>query len=421
MGHFYINTHKYKWIYIYYLVLHLICLSWTNTGLVAPNTILRLGVTIAIFVPLIKYFWMAPAVIILFVGLRFNSVAPFGYIPQTWNIYCWLIIIISILHNYIYENRIYKFSSKQLLLVIFIFIIDTINLQPFTPFILFVIMLCVLYNSINNEISLNISMLSFIILALTLSIYYFAFAKEFMESYYGSDAERAVWVDPNYFGTLIGCGIILSFILLFTTKPNIVLKVIFILCIILGYIVVILQASRGATLGISVAIIVFLLLSKIKVYNKLFIAFIIIIGVIYLFNSGFFTLLIDRTLDDAGTGSGRTEIWISKFSDWSDNYINLIGCGYQSSIHSFIPYNLDCHNELLSTLINYGIISIVILIFSTFNIIKKTNNLTFNLPIIFFLFVTFMTLSPFSIQSGWIACPMLIVILYKYNILYKFK
>ncbi|MBO5847940.1 MAG: O-antigen ligase family protein [Bacteroidales bacterium] len=363
---------------------------------------------------------MAPAVIILFVGLRFNSVAPFGYIPQTWNIYCWLIIIISILHNYIYKNRIYKFSSKQLLLVIFIFIIDTINLQPFTPFILFVIMLCVLYNSINNEISLNISMLSFIILALTLSIYYFAFAKEFMESYYGSDAERAVWVDPNYFGTLIGCGIILSFILLFTTKPNIVLKVIFILCIILSYIVVILQASRGATLSISVAIIVFLLLSKIKVYNKIFIAFIIIIGVIYLFNSGFFTLLIDRTLDDAGTGSGRTEIWISKFSDWSDNNINLIGCGYLSSIHSFIPYNLDCHNELLSTLINYGIISIVILIFSTFNIIKKTNNLTFNLPIIFFLFVTFMTLSPFSNQAGWIACPMLIVILYKYNILYKF-
>lgn len=421
MGHFYINTHKYKWIYIYYLVLHLICLSWTNTGLVAPNTILRLGVTIAIFVPLIKYFWMAPAVIILFVGLRFNSVAPFGYIPQTWNIYCWLIIIISILHNYIYENRIYKFSSKQLLLVIFIFIIDTINLQPFTPFILFVIMLCVLYNSINNEISLNISMLSFIILALTLSIYYFAFAKEFMESYYGSDAERAVWVDPNYFGTLIGCGIILSFILLFTTKTNIALKVIFILCIILGYIVVILQASRGATLATSVAIIVFLLLSKIKVYNKIFISFLIIIGVVYLFNSGFFTLLIDRSLNDAGTGSGRTEIWISKFSDWSDNFINLIGCGYQSSIHSFIPYHMDCHNELLSTLINYGIIGIFILIFSTFNIIKKTNNLTFNLPIIFFLLISFMTLSPFTTQTGWIACPMLIVILYKYNILYKFK
>lgn len=420
MEHFYINTKKYKWIYIYYLVLHFICLSWTNTGLVAPNIILRLGVTIAIFVPLIKYFWMAPSVIVLFVGLRFNSIAPFGYIPQTWSAYCWLIIIIYILHNYVYKNKV-KFSFKQLLLLIFIFFIDLINLQPFTPFLLFVILLCILYNSINNEISLNISMFSFIILALTLSIYYFVFAKEFMESYYGSDAERAAWVDPNYFGILIGCGIILSFILLFTTKTHIILKIIFILCIILGYIVIILQASRGATLAISVAIIIFLFLSKMKLYNKIFISFLIIIGVVYLFNSGYFTLLVDRTLNDAGTGSGRTEIWNSKFLDWSDNFINFIGSGYQSSVHKFIPYHLDCHNEFLSTLINYGVVSIIIIIISVFNIMTKFKNFTFNLPVTSFILMSFMTLSPFTIQTGWIACPMLIVILYKYNTLYKSK
>lgn len=417
MDVFTINYKKNKWIYIYYIILHFICLSWTNTEMVAPPTVMRLGITMAVFFPLIKYFWLSPAVIILFVSLRFNSVAPFGYIPQTWLIYELCIIIIAIVHSLLYKKKyLFKFSNIQISLLLFIFIIDLINLKIFSPLFLFLITLYILYNAIRDKVSLNITMLSPVILTITLSIYYFVFAKEFMEAYYGSDVERAVWVDPNYFGILLGCGIIISGAYIFSSikvKIDYFYKLIFVISIILGYITIVLQASRGAILAITSSLLIQILLSKTKLIYKILILIISFLGIIYLFNSGYFTLLIDRTLND-DTGSGRFEIWASKFNAWLDNPINLIGCGYQSVVYDFSPKGLDCHNEFISILINYGIIGAVIVILAIFRLILLENNRAFIWSTVCFIGVGFMTLSPFTCQTGWTAIPLLMVLLYKF-------
>lgn len=418
MQTFTLDIKRNKYIYLYYLFLHLVCLSWTNTAMVAPSLALRLAVTIAVFVPLVKYFWMTPAVIILFVGLRFNSVAPFGYIPQSWNNYCLMILIIALFHSILYKQKsLFKFSRPQILLFFFLFFVDLLNFQPITPILTFALSLFVLYNGINDKIALNLAMFSFLLLTITLSIYYFIFAKEFMVAYYGSDAERATWVDPNYFGILLGCGIVISGGYLFSAIPvkiSNLYRIIFTACIILGFLVITLQASRGAMLAIASALAIQLLFSKVKWYIKFISILLTAIGLIYLFQSDYFTLLIDRTLNDDSGGSGRFSIWTRKLEHWSESFWNLFGTGYAGVVTKFRPVNSDCHNEFVSTIINYGIIGITVMLGAFLRVMTIRRSRAFLWSGLAFLFVAFMTLSPFTCQTGWTACPLFIVLLYKY-------
>ena len=418
MQTFTLDIKRNKYLYLYYLFLHLVCLSWTNTGLVAPPSVLRLAVTFAVFVPLVKYFWMAPAVIILFVGLRFNSVAPFGYIPQSWNIYCWLTLIIALFHSILYKKKsLFKFSNPQILLFFFLFFVDLFNYQLFSPLLTFSLTLFVLYNSINDRLALNLAMFSFVLLTITLSIYYFIFAQEFMMSYYGSDVERATWVDPNYFGVVLGCGIVFSGGYLFSAIPAKIsnfYRIVFVTCIILGFLVITLQASRGAMLAIAGALVIQLLFSKVKWYIKFISILLSAIGIVYLFQSDYFTLLIDRTLNDDGGGSGRAEIWASKLEHWSESFWNLFGTGYAGVVTKFRPVNTDCHNEFISTVISYGIIGIAVMLGAFLKVMIIRRNRAFLWSGLAFLCIAFMTLSPFTCQTGWTACPLFIVLFYKY-------
>lgn len=418
MQTFTLDIKRNKYIYLYYLLLYVVCLSWTNTGMVAPSSVLRLVVTLAIFVPLIKNFWMAPAVIILFVGLRFNSVAPFGYIPQSWEIYEYAILVIAILHVAIFRRHrsLFKFTKTQIGLFFFLFFVDLLNLQPLTPILLFVLMLYLLYNAIDNESALNLTLFSFVLLTITLSLYYFVFAQEFMVSYYGSESERATWIDPNYFGVVLGCGVIISGAYLFSAikvKLSMAYRVIYIICIVLGFIVITLQASRGAILAVAAALVIQLLFSQTKWYTKTFFIVLSVIGIVYLFRLDYFTLLIDRTLNDDTAGSGRGGIWASKLGQWSENFVNILGSGYGSSVSKFRPYNTDCHNEFVSIIINYGLVGACAVLGTILKLLSLRSNRSFIWSILAFVCVAFMTISPITCQTGWTSCPLLLMVLYK--------
>lgn len=422
---FSIDFKRYKLIYLYYFLLHLVCLSWTNIAEIEPPLLARLVITAGVFIPLIKHFWMAPAVIILFAGLRFNSVAPFGYVPTSWHIYECLILFIATVHVSIYKNnKIFKFNKNQIFLFFFLFLVDLINLQPFTPIFLFSLMLFILYNSIQNKKAFNLAVLSFIILTITLSIYYFVFAKEFVVAYHGSHEERAVWVDPNYFGIVLGCGTILSSAYIYRTinvKINAIYKCIFITCIILSIMVIALQASRGTMLAVVIAISIQLLFSKTKFYIKLFLIAFTFIGVVYLFQSDYFNLLLERIEEDDGSGSGRSRIWAKKIGDWTTDFSNLLGGGFQASLNKFTPIKKDCHNEYISILLNYGIMGAFILLVSIYKLCRIVKNRIFIWSVVTYILIAFMTISPFSCTTGWIACPFLILLLYKFIALDKLE
>lgn len=418
MNQFYIDYNNNKTLYIYYLILHFICLSWINIDLVAPSNILRVIVTAAVFVPLIKNFWLAPSVFILFVGLRFNSVSPFGYIPQSWFIYECIIIFIAILHCILYKNKsLLSLSRSQLLLLLFVVLVDIINFQLHIEFYAFILLLFIFYNAIKSEKALNVSLLSFVILTITLSIYYFVFAEQFAEQFYRTeDVSRSTWLDPNYFGILLGCGIIISSAYLFSnTKLNQIYKILFIICCVLGYIVIILQASRGATLAVSVTVAFFVLFSGQNIYRKILFILFLLAGVVFLYNNGYFQLLEMRTLNDDTGGSGRLEIWSDKINDWIKTPFQFLGCGYQSSIYNFAPLKTDCHNEIISILINYGLAGVLIMIVSVYKLLFRPSKILFVWGGIIYILLAFATLSPISVPMGWIATPFLLLLLYKYK------
>lgn len=417
MGECFLNFKKYKWLYLYYLILHFICLSWTETSMVQPSVVLRLTITAAVFIPLIRFFWMAPAVITLFVGLRFNSVAPFGYIPQSWMIYEYLIFVIAILHSILYKNkRLLFFSKKQLLFILFILFVEVYNSQFDLNLILFVLLLIILYNSIKDNVALTLIILSFVILTITLSIYYFIFYKEFAIAYMGSESERSSWVDPNYFGILLGCGVILSGAYLFSpikTNISLLYKIVFLLCIVLGFLTIALQASRGAMLAIAIPLIIQIFFSKIRLFPKIAIILVTLVAVIFIYESGYLGLLLNRIETDDGTGNGRSTIWMLKMSEWIKNPLNYLGCGYQSAIYKFSPIDTDCHNEFVSIIINWGIVGVIIILTTVINILRIPSNRVFFISILSFIFVAFMTLSPITCQTGWNSCPLMIILLYK--------
>ena len=123
--------------------------------------------------------------------------------------------------------------------------------------------------------------------------------------------------------------------------------------------------------------------------------------------------MIDRASND-NTGSGRTEIWAMKFNDWIENPINLLGCGYQSVVYEFQPLNIDCHNEFLSIIINYGVIGIIITLIAIISLANIKKEKSFIWSFLYFIGIAFMTLSPFTCQTGWTAVPLLMVVLFKY-------
>ena len=418
MNTFDIDFKENKRLYLYYLVLHLICMSWTNISMVEPHIVLRFLITACVFLPLIKYFWLTPAVITLFVGIRFNSVAPFGYIPQSWTTFCYLVVAISLLNQIIYKKKYLRTNHVQLSLLFLLYIIDVINLKFFSELILFTLILFIFYNILDKKKTILLTILSFIILSISLSLYYFLFAEKFLISNYSYDVsglERSLWVDPNYFGILLGIGVLFSFYFLISRRQqeyHIFLKVLFYSCIILSFIVIVLQASRGAIFALFLSMIYITSFIKLTLKKKISLIFITLIGLFFLLEKGVFDLLILRVNEDQSTGGGRFEIWNEKLSYLMNYPRYLIGAGYKGSIYDFPPFNTDCHNEFISTLLNYGILGLLLLLLIPFKIFLRTKKYkVIVIALLLYSYVAFFTLSPISSMTGWVGIPLLFPII----------
>ena len=403
MGTLDIAFKKYKYLYLYYIILLIICVSWTNTDMIAPPMFLRILVTGAIFIPLIKYIWLLPSIIILFVSIRFNSIAPFGYIPQDWSTYSYITILILIIHYSLYKKgHIACPSIKQISLLLFLLVVDSLNLKSFSDYFFFILLLFILYNLLETEISLHTCLWAFMLTSLILSIYFFMYGQQFMATYNYSDLGRSYWVDPNYFSALIGTGNIIAFKYLFFTRNNhlnFFCKVILFICIITSFITIVMQASRGALLALCISIIIMLFLSNVKVIYKLVIIGLLTAGIIALFEQGTFALLEYRIHEDTEGGSGRLTIWNLKLDAFYSSVNNWAGLGYGAS-HQLSIIS-DCHNEYISILINYGIIGAGVLFYYLWHLLKAGIKDPFLLSSLFYVIITFMLLSPLTSPTGW--------------------
>ena len=230
------------------------------------------------------------------------------------------------------------------------------------------------------------------------------------------DVERAMWVDPNYFGHMLGIGVVVSFYFLVNSVkyslPKI-LKYLFAACIALTFVVIVLQASRGALLAVSLAMTFIVINSKVLLKYKVLMISIMACSVIFLFSRGTFDLILFRIAEDGGTGSNRSTIWMSKLTYLIENPVLFIGQGYPAAALDFPPYKMDCHNEIISILLDYGLVGILILIFESCKLYFNRSYRVLVRSFLIFIFLAFMTLSPISVKSGWVGIPMLLPLLFK--------
>lgn len=410
MKNFSISHKEHRYIFIYYLMLILVCVSWVNTNMVAPNVILRLVVTSLIIIPLIKYIWLLPSVIFLFAAIRFNSVSPFGYLPQNWGFYFITILIIALI-NVKRINLMKGVSPLMLFTIYYIFLVDIINLKLFSDFLLLVISCYIIKDIlIQYPLSRKIMLFSFVLTSIILSIYYYLYNQNFSMDYSTIGVERAYWKDPNYFGTLIGCGVVISMAFLLggsKNKLDIKSKLFFLFCILISLPVLLLQASRGTLLSISISLMTMILLSRSKVILKILFIIFILIFILLLYQNGMLDLLISRVENEGG--SGRLEIWNQKLINLFDSNAYMFGLGFNGNFD--LPPVCDPHSDYISVFINYGFVGLILFLIYLYKLIINYKN-----PLIgggvSYIAIASMTISPIFSPTGWCSLPFFITLLF---------
>ena len=148
-------------------------------------------------------------------------------------------------------------------------------------------------------------------MSLTLSIIFIVGGSAFQMDFGAAGFERTEWMDPNYFGCIVGIGIMVSMIeILYNRILKIPERIIFLLTIGLSLYVLILNGSRGALLATGMYLILLLIGNGQNISKKLLIICGFSIFIYMLYMSGTFDFLLYRIeLDSGKGGSGRTCSW----------------------------------------------------------------------------------------------------------------
>lgn len=375
-----------------------------------PSMVLRLAFMAAVVFPAVLFRNVNyPAVITLFYTLASNGFA-YSYMPYTYSIYVGVTLALVL---FFYKIKIENLSNIPKFLVFFTFYILVVDLitsvnnadanvfqnifYNFFSIILFLIIIAK-----NKENTLTQLPLSFAVITIILSYLFLVNRNQFITDY-GGGLERSGWTDPNYFGTIIGMGTTISMIKLFSKEwknLNIGLKLVYITAIAISLPTLLLNASRGAMLSVVCAFVFLSMFSKIKLWQKIGIVLVGLVGVLYLYNNQYFDLLLYRIENDSGGGSGRTEIWETKLESFSQgNMFQIIfGNGFYGGA-TITGRLIGFHNDFVGFLVDYGIVGLCMLLYMLYYPIKLVpkNSKTKIVIIvsIVYLATCFLTLEPF--------------------------
>ena len=239
--------------------------------------------------------------------------------------------------------------------------------------------------------------------SLALSIVYLSNYEKFVVSYGQGEFERSGWTDPYYLSSIIGMGILTSFVqILRKRNAALPLKLFWIVCAGLSLISQLLMASRGGILATALSIVIVFMFTKIRSIYKVGVFVILCVFIFWLYNSGFFDLLEYRILSDDGSGSGRTVIWVKKLNAFIEegNPLQWIfGLGYESAFKLAGEGRLlGFHNDFLAILCGYGILGVSVFVY--FIMIPLREAASYAKPIVLSLIVYLMvvcaTLEPLS-------------------------
>lgn len=388
-------------IYLYYILLLIIFLSWSNFDTV-PGPFFRLAYFGATLVPVIVWrrSWLV-AVIVLFFTLAKNGYSS-SYLPA--ENYTYITAIIFTLFFSYSKDRI-KIPLCLILILAVPLLVNLLYQQnieqiSFAAFILFLL----LYSINKNDEEQFLAFSQFFILAcLVLSVSYLLYGQNFSTVYVGFEEERIGFSDINYVACIIGFGVILILIKLLNESHNSVfVKIVYIIIVFVELYTVFTNASRGSVLAIGASSLVLLFFSKTSFRIKIIVSIVIVGFLIFLYTNSYMDLLFYRIEnDDSSGGTGRLLIWENKWSAYfNSNSIPklLFGYGYTGGRQLGGIATTAFHNDFLAFLVEYGVLGAIV--YSSFILTPLIKSKKENKPLVLaslvYLIVVGFTLEPIA-------------------------
>lgn len=341
---------------------------WTDNN-TSPNIAFKIVFYLCLLLPaLIKASEFVPTLIIGFSGIALYGFA-YSYMPTYLPVYLGSLFIFYLLFIRTSKNQ-FKVPKRFIGLGIYTLFIDLItNLQPDNiTYSIFIVGIMGLFldKYISKETMAKLSF-AFSLCTIVLSMYFLLFQDMFTRDYYaqGSGLERIGWMDANYFGMVVGMGLVTAIIELTKFKDlGIIEKNFYIATLIFSLPTLILNASRGAILAVCISFTIIVIFSKMGRSLKTLIIFATVAFLIYLYNNNYFELLAYRINNDSNGGSGRTEIWVKKLSAFfeGDKLLWLIGYGNVGGKELGMGWAFGSHNDYVAILCAYGAIGLLFFI-----------------------------------------------------------
>lgn len=399
------NIVREKSLIRYYLLILLCLITWINPNALPPMPIRLVYLFLVVYPVLTRAKFLFPIIFCTLVTISMARYAP-SYMVSTPIYVVVALLIINIVSPP--SRAEYKTPVHLLVMSIYMMLVNFFSGFEFKEACLTFLSAFLLYRYINfSQKSVKAFMSSFIIIAFVLSVEYLLVGKNFTEAYSTSEIERMGWMDPNVFGCIIGMGIIVIAIVylyqLFTFKFfNVIMVGSLIVCVI----AFLLNASRGASLALFLAVGTLIFISPVKKVIKIsaFISTATLVVIMYWL--GYFDNLIFRmSIENAETGGERTIIWATKIAAFLGNNTPLIsrifGLGDNEACFLGYGYYLGFHSDYVAMFVKYGFIGAALLIYLLIYPLKiATNN-----KIIIMVITLYLSLCVFSldlINSGHI-------------------
>ena len=391
-----------KKVILYYLALMLIMVSWTDDQNLPPF-FMRMAFLVAVILPLwISRSFFFPVILYSFIVVSAYSYAV-SYMPVD-GLYI-LMAIISGKLFYSKNNYSLKPPISFFLLALWAIVVEFIYGGDYN------MSFCWLsigfsswffFNTYDQRL-LNVIMYSFVSISLVLSLEFLFLGNEFISivvTYIG-EQDRKGWADPNYFGSVIGMGVVTAEIMLIIRRNiHIYEKIFMVSSIVLSIYTIITVASRGAVVAVAISSYVLLIIAPIKVKNKIRGVLLGGLLIVFMYYEHFLDLLILRFQSDAGDVGGRMYIWDARIWSFFETLSlpeQLIGIGKRNGLILGTTDALGFHNDFLAVLVRYGYIGLSLLILSlVVPILKSKNNGWVLLAALLYLLICMMTIEPFT-------------------------
>lgn len=395
MNNFFVS----KNLLYYFAFLLLVLVSWTNPDDLPPTS-LRI---IYLFVLMVPTMLWAPKVMPIVITLFYivsNYSCYISYMPNQVVLYV-LFPLVAILNNSSTQSNRIPFIF--ILLMLYTLVVNMCGAASFEPITacLILMMMFVKLAPVKDNHYVHLFSYTLILSSLILGLQFIIEGKQFQQSVgYGDFDSRTQWMDPNYFGCVVGIGAITALIeaLLNNTLSKKIRYLFFAIYVFLCVILII-NASRGALLAVLCSSVIILFLSDISVKIKVS-ALICIVSFLYvMYIYGVFDFLLLRMeLDEGHGGSGRTEIWARKIEAYSQLGLSdqLFGVGYQNGMRLEYNYLIGFHNDYIAFLVEYGICGLIAYISFMFSILKNAKNFWIVFAIVVYVVIAGATLEPIS-------------------------